>query len=126
MAQEDNQVVSPPLGLWETVAHRSQAAAHIEDQPYLLAQPHLDTSSLAAIGAPEGAMVLVACVLIVQMVLWMRRHGRTLKRDMETSLQKSTQDGHWWGIAVLVALRAFNSSTWPSKTGVVITAAASK
>jgi high-affinity iron transporter len=52
----------------------------------------------------QTAMVLVACVLIVQMVLWMKRHGRTLKRDMEASLQKSTQDGHWWGIAVLVAL----------------------
>ncbi|SAL75346.1 FTR1 family iron permease [Caballeronia telluris] len=52
----------------------------------------------------QTVMVLVACVLIVQMVLWMKRHGRTLKRDMEASLQKSTQDGHWWGIAVLVAL----------------------
>jgi high-affinity iron transporter len=52
----------------------------------------------------QTAMVLVACVLIVQMVLWMKRHGRTLKRDMEASLQKSTQDGHWWGVAVLVAL----------------------
>ncbi|KMY86178.1 High-affinity iron permease [Candidatus Paraburkholderia calva] len=52
----------------------------------------------------QTAIVLVACVLIVQMVLWMKRHGRTLKRDMESSLQKSTQDEHWWGIAVLVAL----------------------
>ncbi|SAL49513.1 iron permease FTR1 [Caballeronia terrestris] len=52
----------------------------------------------------QAAMVLAACVLIVQMVLWMRRHGRTLKKDMEASLQKSTQDGHWWGIALLVAL----------------------
>ena len=31
----------------------------------------------------QTAMVLIACVLIVQMVLWMRQHGRTLKRDME-------------------------------------------
>ncbi|CDY73294.1 High-affinity iron permease [Caballeronia glathei] len=52
----------------------------------------------------QTAMVLVACVLIVQMVLWMKRHGRTLKKDMEASLQKSTQDGHWWSITVLVAL----------------------
>jgi len=52
----------------------------------------------------QTAMVLVACVLIVQMVLWMKSHGRTLKRDMETSLKKSTQDANWWGIAVLVAL----------------------
>ena len=52
----------------------------------------------------QTAMVLIACVLIVQMVLWMKQHGRTLKRDMEQSLQKSTQDANWWGVAVLVAL----------------------
>ncbi|KGC47374.1 FTR1 family iron permease [Burkholderia pseudomallei] len=52
----------------------------------------------------QTAMVLIACVLIVQMVLWMKQHGRTLKRDMERSLQKSTQDANWWGVAVLVAL----------------------
>lgn len=52
----------------------------------------------------QTAMVLIACVLIVQMVLWMRRHGRTLKRDMEQSLQESTRDSNWWGVAVLVAL----------------------
>jgi high-affinity iron transporter len=52
----------------------------------------------------QTGMVLVACVLIVQMVLWMKRHGRTLKRDMERSLQERTRDGNAWGIAVLVAL----------------------
>lgn len=52
----------------------------------------------------QTGMVLVACVLIVQMVLWMKRHGRTLKRDMERSLQVRTRDGNAWGIAVLVAL----------------------
>jgi high-affinity iron transporter len=49
-------------------------------------------------------MVLVACVLIVQMVLWMKRHGRSMKRDMEASLQKSKQDANWWGVTLLVAL----------------------
>ena len=29
------------------------------------------------------AMMLVASGLIVQMVFWMRRHGRTFKRDLE-------------------------------------------
>ena len=52
----------------------------------------------------QTGMVLIACVLIVQMVLWMKRHGRTLKRDMERSLQESTRDGNGWGVAVLVAL----------------------
>ncbi|MGF6410323.1 high-affinity iron transporter [Paraburkholderia sp. MM5482-R2] len=52
----------------------------------------------------QTAMVLIACVLIVQMVLWMKQHGRTLKRDMEQSLQKSQRDSNWWGVALLVAL----------------------
>jgi high-affinity iron transporter len=50
------------------------------------------------------AMVLVACVLVVQMVLWMRHHGRTLKRDMEASLAESTRNASWWSITLLVAL----------------------
>lgn len=52
----------------------------------------------------QTGMVLVACVLIVQMVLWMKRHGRTLKRDMEESLEVSSRDSNWWGVLVLVAL----------------------
>jgi high-affinity iron transporter len=52
----------------------------------------------------QTGMVLIACVLIVQMVFWMKRHGRTLKRDMERSLQAHTRGGNGWGIAVLVAL----------------------
>ncbi|WP_338910635.1 FTR1 family iron permease [Mycetohabitans rhizoxinica] len=52
----------------------------------------------------QTAMVLVACVLIVQMVLWMKRHGRTLKRDMEMSLAESRRNANWWGVAVLAAL----------------------
>ena len=52
----------------------------------------------------QTGMVLVACVLIVQMVLWMKQHGRSMKRDMEASLQKSKQDANWWGVTLLVAL----------------------
>ena len=50
------------------------------------------------------AMVLIACVLVVQMVLWMRHHGRTLKREMEASLAERTRNANWWGITLLVAL----------------------
>jgi len=52
----------------------------------------------------QTAMVLVACVLIVQMVLWMKQHARTLKREMEQSLAVSTRSANWWGVTVLVAL----------------------
>ncbi|MGF7188483.1 high-affinity iron transporter [Robbsia andropogonis] len=48
-------------------------------------------------------MVLVACVLIVQMVMWMRHHARTLKRDMEAQLQERADAANWWGVAILVA-----------------------
>ena len=49
----------------------------------------------------QTAMVLVACVLIVQMVLWMKQHGRTLKRDMEAVAAKEhSSDANWWGVDV--------------------------
>ena len=57
-----------------------------------------------ALDAFQAAMVLVASVLIVQMVLWMKRHGRTLKRDMEKALEENTRRENHWGIALLVAL----------------------
>jgi len=52
----------------------------------------------------QTVMVLVAAALIVQMVLWMRVHGRTLKRDLEQGLTHNLQQRNWWGVAVLAAL----------------------
>ncbi|HET9046303.1 MAG TPA: FTR1 family protein [Casimicrobiaceae bacterium] len=49
-------------------------------------------------------LTLVAAALIVQMVLWMRRHGRTLKRDLETEMQHSAHAAKWWALLVVVAL----------------------
>lgn len=49
-------------------------------------------------------MVLVASGLIVQMVYWMRRHGRTLKRELESGLQRNLETANWWGMLVVVAL----------------------
>jgi high-affinity iron transporter len=50
------------------------------------------------------AMMLVASGLIVQMVFWMRRHGRTLRRDLETGMKSNAQTANWWGLLVVVAL----------------------
>jgi len=50
------------------------------------------------------AMMLVASGLIVQMVFWMRRHGRTLKRDLEQGMQSNLATANWWGLLVVVAL----------------------
>jgi len=50
------------------------------------------------------AMMLIAAGLIVQMVFWMRRHGRTLKRELESNMQKSASEANWWGLFTVVAL----------------------
>ncbi|KAB2846112.1 MAG: FTR1 family iron permease, partial [Hyphomicrobiaceae bacterium] len=35
------------------------------------------------------------------MVLWMRKHGRTLKRDMEASLSAASGRSDWWAVFML-------------------------
>lgn len=52
----------------------------------------------------QTSMVLVAAALIVQMVLWMRVHGRTLKRDIEQGLSRQAGRRNWWGVLVLAML----------------------
>jgi len=52
----------------------------------------------------QAAMVLVAAVLIVQMVVWMRRHGRTLKKDITSGLTQASQSEHWWGVFALALI----------------------
>ncbi len=46
-------------------------------------------------------MVFLAAGLIVHMVFWMRAHGRTLKRDLETGLHAAAEQRHWWTLFVL-------------------------
>jgi high-affinity iron transporter len=48
--------------------------------------------------------VLVAAVLIVQMVFWMRKNGRTLKRDLEGALQNAADRSSWWGVFFLAGI----------------------
>ncbi len=50
------------------------------------------------------AIMLIAAVLITQMVLWMRRHGRTLKRNLEAGMQRAHEQANWWGMATLAAI----------------------
>ena len=49
-------------------------------------------------------MMLVAAGLITQMVFWMRKHGRTLKKELETGLERATGEANWMGVAVIAAL----------------------
>lgn len=46
-------------------------------------------------------VVLVAAALILQMVFWMRKHGRSMKRDLEAQLSIAVIRRSWWGVFVL-------------------------
>lgn len=63
-------------------------------------------SSLSGAGLDyfQLAIMLVASGLIVQMVFWMRRHGRTFRKDLESSMAKNASAANWWGLLVVVAL----------------------
>ena len=49
----------------------------------------------------QTILEIVAAALILQMVFWMRRHGRTLKRDLENSLTAAATQQQWWGVFIL-------------------------
>lgn len=50
----------------------------------------------------QTVMALVAAALVVQMVLWMRHHGRGLKGELQAGASRQVGSGHWWGLLVLV------------------------
>ena len=52
----------------------------------------------------QGIMSLAACLLVVQMVMWMKSHGRTLKSELESGAKTSVANDNWWGLFVLVAI----------------------
>lgn len=52
----------------------------------------------------QTVMVLSAAGLIVHMVRWMRLHGRTLKRDIESGLSAQAERSNWWGVSLLAGL----------------------
>ena len=50
----------------------------------------------------QTGMLLLACLLVTHMVLWMMRHGRHLKRNLEHNL--AAKAGNRLGMALIVAL----------------------
>lgn len=54
--------------------------------------------------AYQTAAVLVAAALIVQMVIWMRRNGRDLKRNLHAALGDAAGRSSWWGVFALAAI----------------------
>jgi len=49
-------------------------------------------------------MMLVAAGLITQMVFWMRKHGRALKKELETGMERAADEANWMGVAVIAML----------------------
>lgn len=52
----------------------------------------------------QAGAVLIAAALIVQMVAWMRKHGRNLKGELETALADASRRANWWGVFALAAI----------------------
>ena len=52
----------------------------------------------------QTTIVLIAAALIVQMVFWMRKHGRTLKRELHAKLDSAANRSSWVAVAVLAAI----------------------
>lgn len=64
------------------------------------------TSSLdgEALDYFQLGMMLVAAGLITQMVFWMRKHGRNLKKELESGLAQAAEQANWMGVATIAAL----------------------
>lgn len=58
----------------------------------------------AALDYFQIGILLAAAALIVQMVFWMRKHGRTLRQDLESGMARAAETANWWGMATLAAL----------------------
>jgi high-affinity iron transporter len=52
----------------------------------------------------QMAMVLMAAGLIVQMVFWMRKKGRDLRRGLEAGVKHAADTANWLGVFTVVAL----------------------
>lgn len=103
------------LSAW--LAHQTDATVRRRGRIFLWAGVATGLVFAAALGAallgasatlPDDAQtifqtsaVFIAAVLIVQMVLWMRKHGRTLKRELEQNLTNAAVQSNWWGVFVL-------------------------
>jgi len=52
----------------------------------------------------QTTMLVVAAALITQMVLWMRKHGRTVKAELHAELSRAATRSGFVGVAVVAAL----------------------
>lgn len=52
----------------------------------------------------QALMMLAASGLIVHMVLWMKQHGRTLKKEMESRLSDAASTSSYGAVALIAAI----------------------
>jgi high-affinity iron transporter len=52
----------------------------------------------------QTALLFIAAGLITQMVLWMGKHGRGMKRELEAGAARATEQANWMGLSLLAAL----------------------
>jgi high-affinity iron transporter len=100
LAQQQVDASRGRLFLWAGVVAGLLVAVALGAALVLFGETLPDDAQLAY----QTVAVVIAAALIVQMVFWMRRHGRTLKRDLETSLQKAADRSNWWGVFFLALI----------------------
>lgn len=49
-------------------------------------------------------MELFACVLIVQMVYWMNKYGRSMKSEIEADMNQKVVHHNWWGVVFIITI----------------------
>ncbi len=52
----------------------------------------------------QTVIALLAAALILQMVFWMRSHGRSMRSELEGSLSTAVSAGKWWGVFALALI----------------------
>ncbi|MBW9088709.1 FTR1 family protein [Rhizobium wenxiniae] len=52
----------------------------------------------------QTVIALLAAALILQMVFWMRSHGRSMRSELEASLSTAVTAGSWWGVFALALI----------------------
>lgn len=99
MAWISRQATPQPLrrGVWLGVVGGVGLALALGAATFV-AQSELAGHSLEVF---QLSIVLIAAGLILQMVLWMHRHGRQMKRQLESQAERA---GSAWGVAVITAL----------------------
>ena len=52
----------------------------------------------------QAALMLIAAGLILQMVFWMRRNGRSMKSGLESQMASQVEKRSHWGVALLAGI----------------------